>query len=67
MKIAEALEQARTEAGWSVTKLAAEAGVTEAAARRWTTGDAMPAGDIVVKLQRLLPRFAELLRLDGAA
>lgn len=67
MEIANALRTACDELGWNATKLASEAGVTEAAARRWLSGEAMPGGDVVIRLQRLLPRFNELLAIDGEA
>lgn len=61
MELSEAMATAVRDNGWSVTKLAAEANVTEAAARRWLTGAATPAGDVVVRLQKILPGFNDLL------
>jgi len=42
MKFKDALRIAAERAGWSVTKIAAEAGVTEKTARKWLVGIAEP-------------------------
>lgn len=64
MEITEALREAVSEAGWTATKLAAEGGVTEMAAKKWL-GGAIPNGEALLRLQRGLPGFAEKLRVDG--
>lgn len=66
MDIADALRRASDNAGWSPARIAAEAGVTEAAARRWFHG-AYPGGSALLALMRGLPGFAEHLGFREAA
>lgn len=65
MNLELALFQAAEKAGWSVTKVAAEAGVTEGQARKWLAGTAKPRFEQLQALRRNLPGFAD--RLDGKA
>jgi len=61
MTITEALQRSVAAAGWTPTRLAYEAGVTEAAARKWLAGDAKPGGEPMIRLQRSLPGFIGLV------
>lgn len=59
MDVARALREAVNAAGWSPAKVAAEAGVSENAARKWLNGDAIPSGDTLLTIMQKLPAFAE--------
>ena len=67
MDIAQALKEAADLAGWSVTKIAAEAGVGEGTARYWITGEREPRGSQLMTLRRALPGFAKLLDSNTVA
>jgi transcriptional regulator with XRE-family HTH domain len=62
MQIHTALTAAAAQAGWNATRVAVEAGVTEAAARRWMNGRAIPGGDVLLRLMDRLPGFREALQ-----
>lgn len=62
MEIAQAIREAAASSGWPSTRLAFEAGVTDAAARRWLSGESLPSAEKLEKLRRVLPGLAQ--RLD---
>ena len=61
MELKDALRKAADEAGWSVTKVAAEAGVREGQALRWLRGEAQPRLAQYLTLREKLPGFAKLV------
>ncbi len=67
MDIALALRQAAERAGWSITKIAAEVGVTEGQARKWVSGAVEPRFAHYRTLREVLPGFAALIDSQTAA
>ncbi len=62
MDVRTALRQAAEENGWSATQVAATAGVTEGAIRKFFYGSsATLKSDAILALMRTLPGFAERL------
>lgn len=61
MDFKDALKRAADNAGWSVTKVAAEVGVTEKTARKWVTGEAQPRLEQYQTLRSKLPGFAAMV------
>ena len=67
MDIHEALRQAQLETGWSRTRIAVEAGVTEASARSWLLGRAVPSGDKLEMLRAKMPALRRILDAQAAS
>jgi len=65
-QIAAALQGAIAENGWTVTKLAAVAGVGEQTGRKWLKGETAPSGPTLELLRRSLPGLAGRLDADRA-
>jgi transcriptional regulator with XRE-family HTH domain len=61
MDFKDALRVASENAGWSVTKIAAEAGVSEGQARKWLAGTAEPRMAQFRALRAKLPGFANMV------
>ena len=62
MDVRTALRDAASEAGWSQTRVAATAGLTEGAIRKLERGDTKSLnGDALLALMESLPGFAERL------
>jgi ribosome-binding protein aMBF1 (putative translation factor) len=61
MSIPEALRLAADTAGWSNAKIADACEVSEVTVKRWAVGAAVPPGDKLLVLQRVLPGFVERL------
>ena len=61
MNIALALREAIATAGWSPTKLAAEAGVREVSAMTWLQGTSSPKSETLELLRVRLPGLASIL------
>lgn len=61
MDISKALVAAAKKQGWSVTMVAAQAGVSENQARKWVLGKVQPGLDKYMALRKKLPGFAELV------
>ena len=61
MDISRALSEAARKAGWTVTMVAAQAGVSEGQARKWMHGTSLPALDKYLALRKKLPGFAALI------
>ncbi len=55
MEIGRALEESAKEMGWSVTRLSAEAGVTEKTGRSWYSGTTIVASDKLLLLVGKMP------------
>lgn len=67
MDIHSALVPAVSETGWSQTRLAYEAGVSESAARKWLLGITTPGGDKLEILRAKLPLLRRLLDEQSAS
>jgi len=63
MDISAALRAAAEKNGWTATKVAAECGASEQAAKNWLAGKAMPRADFLERLRRQMPGLADIL--DG--
>ena len=67
MEIDQALRESAESAALTATQIAARIGRSEASARQYMSGDAVPSGDIVVRLMREIPGFAERLGFKAHA
>lgn len=67
MEITKALKETLAEEGISPTQLAASAGVSEGAARKWLYKKGKPKGEALLKLMEKYPSLREKLGYEKVA
>ncbi len=65
--IAQALSATAAEEGLSATQIAARIGRSEASARQYMAGRALPSGDILILLMTQFPSFAKRLGFEAVS
>lgn len=67
MNIPDALRTASREAGWTATKVAAAADVSESTVRNWMTGRTSIPGEKLLALGRIIPGLRPIIEREMRA